>query len=988
MKVIKFDNLGFEVAGDGVEKVTDIYVGPEDGSEYYAIMVDRNDSGHLVVSEEAINSTFNQHNLPRGSYGYFAKTEFGMIRLDSDTVNTVLISTKTKNQKSLFKPKQGYFKTFYPKLNLQDFAVSVVMAVHNAEPYLQEAIDSLVAQTIGFDKIQLIMVDDGSTDRSGSIAQKNAERYPNNIKYIALPESKGVSVARNTGLDYIQGATVNFMDSDDVLHPRLLENSYNLFYQHRDEVDVIGFPIKFFGNINRDHPLNYKFKEQKVVSLLDEHYNFVQLSSSTALVQAEYFKSGYRFKEDVVVGEDFLLMNRIIKHKMTLGVISGTPYYYRKHGSSTLDTITDHKENYLDRVKNLHSVLDDAQNFFGYIPRYFQFAVMYDIFWLVSSTDLNQELLNDKEQNKYLTWIDQLFDRVDYDVLNSNRNGSYWLINYYLQKKAERQGRENLKLGSHLNDTVNLYKEKDIITNIDGVDDRSDGVVIWGHLLIPEMVANKLTARLFIGDHPFEGTFKTAVNLSRKTLGSEYLHAAYFEFKLQEDEIILNEKIALEVTVDGNVIYPRMNYGKFLPGIPDDIFGLAHVNEDLDLVYQKNALQFSNQKDFNQLKLDNKLVVLDSELLSLYKQFAGGTKPIWVFQDRLDLADDNAKVMYEYVLKNHPEIDAYFIINEDSKSVPMLQKLGGHVVYADTYEHYAVALAADILISSAGEDAVFRFLPQKLTKFYMLAKFKFVFLQHGLSLGVDLTTWLAKTNKNIQMFVLSSRQEFLLNGRDIKDNLLYPKEVFQLTGFARHDLLTEAATTKHAEKTILFAPTWRKYLVLPNHEYDEHFVESQYYQQIEALLNNEALKNALTQANVKLKFLPHPSMRQQNADYHVDGPVEIIEDNYSKALSEADMMITDLSSVSYDFSYLKRPIYYWDLEFDVKKHSMDNADLNTRRLFGPVVKSNDELVKILIACIKHNKFKMDPKYIKRVDDVFKYNDSKNRERIFNAITRL
>lgn len=78
----------------------------------------------------------------------------------------------------------------------KDYKISIITAVYNVEEYLEEMIESVLEQTIGFENIQLILVDDGSVDSSGEICDRYAEQYPNNI-VVVHKENGGVSTARN-----------------------------------------------------------------------------------------------------------------------------------------------------------------------------------------------------------------------------------------------------------------------------------------------------------------------------------------------------------------------------------------------------------------------------------------------------------------------------------------------------------------------------------------------------------------------------------------------------------------------------------------------------------------------------------------------------------------------------------------------------------------------------------------------------------------------
>lgn len=109
--------------------------------------------------------------------------------------------------------------------------VSVVVPVYNVEKYLRECLDSLINQT--YKNLEIIIVDDGSTDNSGKICDEY-EKKNKNIKVIHK-ENEGLGFARNTGLEYIHGEYVTFVDSDDYVDNNFIEELYkNITTQNAD----------------------------------------------------------------------------------------------------------------------------------------------------------------------------------------------------------------------------------------------------------------------------------------------------------------------------------------------------------------------------------------------------------------------------------------------------------------------------------------------------------------------------------------------------------------------------------------------------------------------------------------------------------------------------------------------------------------------------------------------------------------------------------
>ena len=111
--------------------------------------------------------------------------------------------------------------------------VSVIIPVYNVEKYLADCLDSVVNQTL--EDVEIICVNDGSTDSSANILERYSCEY-NNITVIKQ-ENQGLSCARNAGVLHARGEYIYFLDSDDRITANAMEEMYNL--AHKDELDVL-----------------------------------------------------------------------------------------------------------------------------------------------------------------------------------------------------------------------------------------------------------------------------------------------------------------------------------------------------------------------------------------------------------------------------------------------------------------------------------------------------------------------------------------------------------------------------------------------------------------------------------------------------------------------------------------------------------------------------------------------------------------------------
>ena len=141
-------------------------------------------------------------------------------------------------------------------MNLRDPIVSVVIPFFNGEEFLVEAVDSVFAQTLG--EWELLLVDDGSTDRSPEMARAYQADHPDRIRYVQHPqgENRGASASRNLGSHESRGEFVAFLDADDVWLPHKLEQQVAALRRHPDAGWTYGRGIWWYswtGNPDDQH---------------------------------------------------------------------------------------------------------------------------------------------------------------------------------------------------------------------------------------------------------------------------------------------------------------------------------------------------------------------------------------------------------------------------------------------------------------------------------------------------------------------------------------------------------------------------------------------------------------------------------------------------------------------------------------------------------------------------------------------------------------
>lgn len=290
---------------------------------------------------------------------------------------------------------------------------SIVTAVYNCEKYLSESIESVINQDIGFkENVQLILVDDGSTDNSKEIAMDYQKKFPENILVLSK-ENNGPGSARNFGLEYVKGDYVNFLDSDDKLSLDALSNVYSFF--KNNDVDVVSIPIFFFERRGGEHLLNYKFKESRIIDL-NESYDYPQLHISSSFIKSDSIQD-LRFDEDLVNGEDALFLNKIILNKQKYGVLSNVSYWYRKRDdfSSIMDKSKNSTKSFRGKLVNFYlELINYSLSHVGEVPKFIQYLIAYDLNSMVIAE-------NFKPDDDFMECFKQILFCIDVKIIADHR---------------------------------------------------------------------------------------------------------------------------------------------------------------------------------------------------------------------------------------------------------------------------------------------------------------------------------------------------------------------------------------------------------------------------------------------------------------------------------------------------------------------------------------------------------------------------------------
>jgi CDP-glycerol glycerophosphotransferase (TagB/SpsB family) len=369
-------------------------------------------------------------------------------------------------------------------------------------------------------------------------------------------------------------------------------------------------------------------------------------------------------------------------------------------------------------------------------------------------------------------------------------------------------------------------------------------------------------------------------------------------------------------------------------------------------------------------------------------------EPVWLIGENSgECLQDNGYCFYRFCRQHLPHLPIFFILDKQSINIDPFLVSDSNILWYGSPTHAEKFIQAQVcLFSTTHRDiawkTIFSLFKQNSVK---------VFLQHGIMGFKKTGWWYNRSHNSMDIFCVSSALE-----KNIIDRYFdFSEQVPQITGLARYDRLTNR--TPRSRQTILYMPTWRDWQV-------DTIEESLFADTVSSLLNNRSLLTLLGDNDIILKFYPHKNMRRvlddsrlhfqersrdrgKKSDPLQNGNSKRIQlirpgqETVQDLLCTSNLLITDYSSVCWDFFYLAKPVLFYQFdqeEYLLKKGSYLNLN---RDSFGEVFQEEKLLIAAMERYIRTN-FRELSRYRPLRKKYFAFHDRHNCRRIFDAVTRL
>ncbi len=865
------------------------------------------------------------------------------------------------------------------------YKISVIIPVYNCEKYISSCVESLKKQTMPTDDFQIIFINDGSSDNGGAVCEGYAHENKN-IVYFAK-ENGGVSSARNKGIELAEGKYIMFLDADDTLSAGSLLNLYNFFEAHYDQVDLVTYSIDYLsekGEITTHK--RFDILAASGVYDLRENTNILQTTMNICVKNVPE-NERILFDESLSLGEDQWFIFSWLMKKEKLGFCKEAVYTYYRHSGSASSTMNSPYycfDQYMNFFSKLLGSYRDAD---GKPHPIAQALVVYNLGWRITS-DLLVSDYDDGVRENQLEQVRNVLSLVEPSVIAD----SIYIDPYHVDAFMRLKGQDykivsnSLHQSAYIDDCLIFSQPHTIIFNTFKVS--SDKLYTSGYLKNGVGTADSIQLYCAFADG------------RRLEIPVEKSAYSYYKGKSKTNDfagfdIVVdlpdNANISFHARVDGHDCVPAVFFG-FKCAV--NKVKCTVVNGGRVVSFDQKTKSFTVKKASAQAlaaagERADKAVCSESKPAYIYRRLAKKTasnRRIWLYCDREGIFD-NAYYQFIHDFAMNDGVERYYITdNVKDKKSHFTAAQRKNLVKFKSFKHKMLFFNCEKVLTSFNSLSIMSPFDGLPLRWYSdILKCEFVYLQHGI-LHARLPLLYSKERSNVDKVVISSEFE-----RENFKNIYNFKDADLLaSGMPRFDAV---ATDSAAKRKILFSPSWRKNLI---GEYENNtrqllenkFLASVFFKEINAFLNSPELAQMLEKYDYYLDFKNHPIFKDYDKYFEVNNPrvsvTQQIDDMDSYAL-----MITDYSSIVFDFVYLGRPILYFVPDYELFRagitHDYNKLDLPLEEAFGALAMNAQELLANLEKLIV-NDMKPDEVYAKRCREFF-ITKSDHCQKLYELLTK-
>lgn len=871
--------------------------------------------------------------------------------------------------------------------------VSVIVINYNNREYLDKCLISLSNQTLK--ELEVIIVDDGSTDESIEVIESYVESN-SNFKLIKQI-NKGPGNARNTGIDHSTGQYIAFLDSDDFINPNTYMDMYKAITESGSET-LIG-NLRCFNGKRKWYLPYMKVLFSKDLPVVRHIKEFEELhispSACNKLFSSKLIKeNNIRFRENLSVGEDLLFSQEALFKSNSTRVLNKTVLHYRiKEVGTSLIHKTDISffRQLVDLQKaivTLHETMNTVEYSRPIEDRQWDFFVnsILNKKKYLLETDFNILFELGKEfialiKHKDIFEKKAMQNGLIYELLNNSDREGFCLLFELLNDRVT--SREVMKyeddyysyLARHFTKYKHRLKIKEFRCHqkLEFINLEGDQLTIKGSAWIGGLSTENLKKEIVIKNQRDEivhavllpNLLRTDISYieARNTINYDFAGYEYtFDFissilskgnyrfflRLTKDSVVCEEPISSGVHMIKRRVSSYIDQGvKVHPYFKKNQLHirLTRATFNTKIRFGLHVIKQTVQPLVNFAKKRDKHSFL-AYFLYLFLNPYYRKKGILIIGERRDTAQDNSYHVFKYIRTKYPKVPIYYVIEEDSEDWDRVVKLG-HVVPFGSLKHTLYLIVARKSINSYAEQ------PNMYTSEYkrilinnpLIGDREKIFLQHGV-IGVSRVNHVLNKNRmRYTKFIVSSEFE----KEHIINEFGYNPDEVVASGLPRWDYLRN----KSDGKKILLMPTWRNW-----NKTNEQLEVSEYWERYMSFLDNKELHKFLETNDMTLTFYPHYQtqlLMSEVKEFHpriqtvYQGDVTVQE-----LLCTHEILITDYSTVAFDFSYMEKPVVFY--QFDRNRfygEHYNEGPITEDKLFGTVVKTEENLMDSLKEMI-HN----------------------------------